>query len=69
MTGCGFMLDEMTRILPLFMAEDSNALLKQEIENNEYLLMVSKTTRSRVVTEFKRRYNAVSRDFWKNTWS
>ena len=65
MTGCGFMLDEMTRILPLLMAEGSNALLKQEIENNEYLLIATKTTRSRAVPEFKRRYNAVSRDFWE----
>ena len=65
MTGCGFMLDEMNRILPLLMDDNSDALLKQEIESNKLLLIATKTTRSRAVPEFKRRYNSVPRSFWE----
>lgn len=65
MTGCGFMIDEMNRILPLLMADNSDALLKQEIENNNLLLIATKTTRSRAIPEFKRRFNSVPRSFWK----
>lgn len=65
MTGCGFMLDEMTRLLPLLMAEDSDALLKHEAEANEYLMVGTKATRMRMLPEFKRRYNAVPRGFWE----
>lgn len=64
MTGCGFMLDETVRILPLLMAEDSDDLLRQEIESNNLLLMATKTTRNRAVAEFKRRYKSVSPSFW-----
>lgn len=64
MTGCGFMVDEMTRALPLFMSEDSDALLKQEIQNNEVLLITSLKTRQRAVSEFNRRFKAVPLSFW-----
>ncbi len=65
MTGCGFMVDEMTRALPLFMSEDSDALLKQEIQNNEVLLITSLKTRQRAVSEFNRRFKAVPLSFWE----
>lgn len=65
MTGCGFMLDEMNRILPLLMNNNSDALLRQEIENNNLLLIATKTTRSRAIPEFKRRFNSVPRSFWE----
>lgn len=65
MTGCGFMVDEMTRALPLFMSEDSDALLKQEIQNNEVLLITSLKTRQRAVSEFNRRFKSVPLAFWK----
>lgn len=65
MTGCGFMVDEMTRVLPLFMSEDSDALLKQEIQNNEVLLIASLKTRQRAVSEFNRRFKAVPLSFWE----
>lgn len=65
MTGCGFMVDEMTRALPLFMPEDSDALLKQEIQDNEVLLITSLKTRQRAVSEFNRRFNAVPLSFWE----
>lgn len=66
MTGCGFMVDEMTRTLPLFMSEDSGALLKQEIQENRVLLIPSLTTRRRMVTEFNRRFSAVPLSFWED---
>ena len=65
MTGCGFMVDEMTRALPLFMSEDSDALLKQEIQNNEILLMPTLVTRQKSVREFTRRFKAVPLSFWE----
>lgn len=65
MTGCGFMVDEMTRVLPLFMSEDSDVLLKQEIQNNEVLLIASLKTRQRAVSEFNRRFKAVPLSFWE----
>ncbi|MBD5357712.1 MAG: DUF1819 family protein [Bacteroides sp.] len=65
MTGCGFMIDEMNRILPLLMEDNSDALLKQEIESNELLLITTKTTRCRAVPEFKRRYTSMPRSFWE----
>lgn len=65
MTGCGFMIDEMNRILPLLMGDNSDVLLKQEIESNDLLLIATKTTRSRAVLEFKRRYNSMTRSFWE----
>ena len=54
MIGYGFMLDEMNRIQSLLMADNSDALLKQEIENNDLLLIATKITRSRAIPEFKR---------------
>lgn len=66
MTGCGFVVDEMTRMLPLFMAEDSDALLKQEIQNNEVLLIPSLKTRQRVISELNKRFRAVPSTFWES---
>ena len=63
MTGCGFMVDEMTRALPLFLSEDSDALLKQEIQNNEVLFITSLKTRQRAVSELNRRFKAVPLTF------
>ena len=65
MTGCGFMVDEMTKALPLFLSEDSDALLKQEIQNNEILLMPTLVTRQKAVREFTRRFKAVPLSFWE----
>ena len=65
MTGCGFMIDEMNRILPLLMDDNSDVLLKKEIESNDLLLIATKTTRRRAVPEFKRRYTSMPRSFWE----
>lgn len=65
MTGCGFMLDEMNRILPLLMDKNADILLKEEIENNEHILIATKRSRQNAIWEFKHRYNAVPVKFWK----
>lgn len=65
MTGCGFMWEEMTNMLPLLMSDDSEALLKKEITENNYLMMRTEQTRKRAVAEFVKRYNAVPLFFWK----
>ena len=66
MTGCGFMWEEMTNILPLLMSDDSEALLKQEVIENKYLMMRTEQTRKRAVSEFVKRYKAVPMHFWES---
>ncbi|MDR0938235.1 MAG: DUF1819 family protein [Mediterranea sp.] len=63
-TGCGFLYYEFQRMLPLLMAENSEALLKDELENNRIFHVNSRTSRSRFMIEFKRRYAAVPVSFW-----
>lgn len=65
LTGCGFMFNEMKAILPLFLSEDSETLIKQEIAENNILLIKSEASRKRAVGEFRRRFNAVPRSFWE----
>lgn len=60
------MIDEMNACLPLLMDENSEDLLKEEVYSGKILMMKSVQTRSRAVFEFKRRYNAVPKDFWQN---
>lgn len=64
LTGCSFMIDEMNACLPMLMEENSDALLKEEVYSGKILMMKSVQTRSRAVFEFKRRYNAVPKEFW-----
>ena len=66
-TGCTFLLYEFKRMLPILMAPDSEQLLKDEIENNQYFQVNSRTSRQRFVAEFKRRYASVPAHFWR-TW-
>ena len=66
LTGCGFMQDEMTSVLPLLMQPNSDELLRQEVIRNEYLAIRTETTRSRAVAEFKRRYSSVPKTFWED---
>ncbi len=65
MTGCGFMHTEMKAMLPLLLSSDADVLIKQEISENNILLIKSETSRKRAVAEFKRRFNAVPRSFWE----
>lgn len=64
LTGCSFMIDEMTACLPLLMDENSEELMKREVSESNILLMKSQQTRYRAAVEFKRRYAAVPADFW-----
>lgn len=48
------------------MSDDRDALIKHEIENNDTLHINSHKSRQRVIAEYKRRVDAMPRDFW--TW-
>ena len=63
-TGCGFMLDETVALTPILAAPDAELRLKAEIEGNRSSLLGKSKTRSRMITEFKRRYNAMPPSFW-----
>jgi hypothetical protein len=66
-TGATSLLhQEMGRILPLFMAENSAELIEQEIRTNEHLLANRETTRKRYMSELVKRYKSVSRYFWEH---
>lgn len=65
LTGCSFMIDEMTACLPLLMDENSEELMRREVSESNILLMKSQQTRYRAAVEFKRRYAAVPADFWQ----
>lgn len=64
-TGCGFMLDEMAALVPVLSSPDADALLRKEVEGNEILALGKAKTRSRMITEFKRRYAAMPPSFWR----
>lgn len=65
-TGCGFMIDEMTAVLPLLMSDNADALLKDEIVNNQLLKINTETTRRRAIAEFVRRYKTMTVSFWND---
>ena len=65
MTGCSFMHNEIKAMLPLLLSPDADALLKKEISENNILLIKSECSRKKAVLEFKRRFNAVPREFWE----
>ena len=65
MTGCSFMHNEMKAVLPILLSPDADTLLKKEISENNILLIKSETSRKKAVLEFKRRFNAVPRQFWE----
>jgi len=65
LTGCSFMLDEMTACLPLLMDDNSEELISREISESNILKMKSLQTRRRTFAEFKRRFEAVPLKFWE----
>ena len=67
-TGCSFLYYEFQRFLPILMAENSDKLLEEEVENNKFLQINSRKARRTIVLEFKRRYSAVPARFWES-WS
>lgn len=65
MTGCGFVFNEFNSVLPLLMSSNSKELMKQEVINNQYLMMNSENTRKRCVSELQKRFAAVPESFWQ----
>lgn len=62
--GGGFLFEETDAILPLLQSENSDTLLKDEIQHNRLLQMNAERTRSKAILEIKRRYNAMPLSFW-----
>jgi hypothetical protein len=65
MTGCGFVFNEFNNVLPLLMNPNNKELMKQEVINNQYLMMNSENTRKRCVSELQKRFAAVPESFWQ----
>lgn len=63
-TGCSFMMYEMNRLLPLFLAENSQELLAKEIEENNVLMVNAVASRKKYISELNRRFQAVPPSFW-----
>lgn len=63
-TGCSFMMCEMNRLLPLFLAENSEELLTKEIEENNVLMVNAVASRKKYIRELSRRFHAVPPSFW-----
>lgn len=65
-TGATSLLhQEMGRVLPLFMADNSTELIAHEIRTNEHQLADRETTRKRYMSELIKRYKAMPRHFWE----
>ena len=58
------MMYEMNRMLPLFLAENSQELLTKEIEENNVLMVNAVASRKKYISELSRRFNAVPPSFW-----
>lgn len=65
LTGCAFAFYEFERVLPLLMSPEAETLCRNEVKENQYMMINSETARSRFMTEFKRRYAAVPAHFWQ----
>ncbi len=63
-TGGGFLINETNALLPLLLDENADALIKDEVLNNNILHINSEKSRQRNVAEIKRRFEAVPRSFW-----
>lgn len=63
-TGGGFLFEETNILLPLLQSPDREALLKEEILNNNLLHINSETSRKRNIAEVARRYDTMSPGFW-----
>ena len=64
LTGGGFLFEETLTLLPLLQAENSEVLLQEEKVNNNVLHINAETSRKKVITEIRRRYQAVQLSFW-----
>lgn len=64
LTACGLQFNEFNLMLPILLSDGRDALIKHEIENNDTLHINSHKSRQRVIAEYKRRVDAIPRDFW-----
>ena len=64
LTGGGFLYEETLMLLPLLQDENSDKLLQEEKVNNNVLHINAETSRKKVITEIRRRYQAVQLSFW-----
>lgn len=64
LTGGSFLFDETVALLPLLKANDSDKLLKEEKINNHVLHINAETSRKKVITEIRRRYQTMPLSFW-----
>ena len=59
------MLEETAALTPILALPDADSRLRAEIEGAQSSLLGKAKTRSRMITEFKRRYDAMPPSFWK----
>ena len=64
LTGGGFLFEETLTLLPLLLAENSEELLQEEKVNNNLLHINAETSRKKVITEIRRRYQTMPPSFW-----
>ena len=66
LTGGGFLFEETLLLLPLLLAENSEALLQEEKVNNHLLHINAESSRKKVITEIRRRFQVVHISFWND---
>lgn len=66
LTACGLQFNEFNLMLPKLLSDNRDALVEEEINNNNILHINSHKSRYRVIMEYKKRVDAMPRDFW--TW-
>lgn len=65
-TSCVYLQSEFDRALHLFLSDNAEILIKQEIEANSLLMLNSRSTRTHAVNEIRKRFNACSRVYWEH---
>ena len=65
-TSCVYLQSEFDRALHLFLSDNAEILIKQEIEANSLLMLNSRSTRTHAVNEMRKRFNACSRVYWEH---
>ncbi len=63
-TGFALQFAEFKRVLPLMMADNAEVLINDELVNNRLLQINSQSSRYRLLTEIRRRYQSMPVDFW-----
>lgn len=70
-TAGGIFFNEFYALKDILLHENFNELIKLEVEQNNKIGIATRSARTRVIREIKRRYNNVPFDFWTNffTWN